>query len=134
MKVVTLHQPLAFLAVSGVKTVENRGWRTPHRGWLLIHAGLSRESLDAELPAGIVRPPPASLAFGALLGVVWLTACVQYGPDLEDNPWACGPWRWMLADARPFKTPVPFRGERGLFDVEVDEGLRNALEAVGVSV
>ena len=132
MRALTLHQPFAILAARGIKTVENRGWQTPYRGRLLIHAGLSTESLDADLPEGVIAPPAASLAFGALVGVVRLTACVRYGPTLDADPWACGPWCWLLADARPFKKPIPFRGERGLFNIAVTEGLRSALAAAGM--
>lgn len=35
----TLHQPWASLIAEGHKTVETRGWSTPYRGPLAIHAG-----------------------------------------------------------------------------------------------
>jgi hypothetical protein len=37
-KVLSIRQPYAMLICAGVKTVENRNWKTPHRGKILIHA------------------------------------------------------------------------------------------------
>ena len=39
MRAITIRQPWAELIVRGDKDVENRSWRTRHRGPLLIHAG-----------------------------------------------------------------------------------------------
>jgi len=35
----------------------------------------------------------------------------------RNDPWAEGPWCWLLADPRPLAVPVPYRGRQGLFDV-----------------
>jgi hypothetical protein len=37
-KVLSVKQPYAMLICTGVKTVENRSWKTTHRGKILIHA------------------------------------------------------------------------------------------------
>ena len=37
----SVRQPWAWLIVNGVKDIENRLWRTHHRGPSLIHASLS---------------------------------------------------------------------------------------------
>ena len=38
MKTLSVRQPYATLICAGVKAVENRTWKTPYRGRLLIHA------------------------------------------------------------------------------------------------
>lgn len=40
MKTLAVRQPWAWAIARGHKNVENRGWVTPHRGPLAIHAGL----------------------------------------------------------------------------------------------
>jgi ASCH domain-containing protein len=46
MKTLTVKQPWASLLVEGIKGIENRTWTTKHRGWLLIHAGVSIDSKE----------------------------------------------------------------------------------------
>lgn len=50
----TIKQPWAALIIAGIKDVENRSWTTPHRGLLLIHAGITddppRQPLGSRLP------------------------------------------------------------------------------------
>lgn len=56
MKVLTLHQPYASLIVSGLKTIETRGWSTKYRGSLAVHAAARRvptyvhHNVNADLP------------------------------------------------------------------------------------
>src|SRR6266478_3185176 len=39
LQALSVHQPWAWLIVNGVKDIENRSFRTHHRGPLLIHVG-----------------------------------------------------------------------------------------------
>lgn len=48
MKAITLTQPWATLVAIGAKCIETRGWSTPHRGQLAIHAAKSFASLGGE--------------------------------------------------------------------------------------
>ena len=53
LKVIVVRQPWAWLIVNGFKDIENRSWKTRHRGPLLIQAsaGLpSKRDLEA-IPA-----------------------------------------------------------------------------------
>jgi hypothetical protein len=45
MRALTILQPWAEMIARGVKRIENRTWRTSHRGPLTTHAGKSRKSL-----------------------------------------------------------------------------------------
>ena len=47
--------------------------------------------------------------------MVEVVGCVPLA-EVKGDPFAVGPWCWLLARARPIR-PVPFRGQVGLFDV-----------------
>jgi hypothetical protein len=133
LRALTLHQPYAWAVVAGHKTTENRSFRTSHRGLLLIHTGLSRASLDAELPAGIV--PPRGLPFGCIVGAARLVDCVEFDEDhFAEDGWACGPVCWLLRDAVRFARPLPWVGNVGLWRAEVNDALRRQLKAAGITV
>jgi hypothetical protein len=116
MKALSVCQPWAWAIVAGLKTVENRTRRTRHRGPLVVHASRSRRHLGqdfGDLLPGL--PPWEGLDYGALVGVVEVVDCVPVA-EVEGDPFAVGPWCWLLARARRVR-PVPFRGQVGLFDV-----------------
>jgi hypothetical protein len=120
MKALSIQQPWAALIVAGVKPVENRSWRTAHRGPLLIHAG--REFDNAAMVAiekgrhpvtlRPWRPPVLAMQFGGIVGVAEVVDCVES----HESEWFSGPFAFVLAGARalPFRA---WRGQLGLFDV-----------------
>ncbi len=117
MKALSIQQPWAWAILAGVKRVENRTWRTFHRGPLLIHASKKPWAGQADLRGHV---PPRELPVGVLLGTVDVLDCVPVGGDLFeriDDPLAVGPWCWLLGNPRPFERPIPFQGKPGLFDV-----------------
>jgi hypothetical protein len=116
MKALSVCQPWAWAIVHGIKTVENRSLPTRHRGPLVVHASKSRHYLGddfADLLPGL--PPVQQLDFGALVGVVEVVGCVPV-VEVEGDPFATGPWCWLLAGARPIG-PHAFKGQVGLFHV-----------------
>lgn len=125
MKALTIHQPWAWLIAAGHKRVENRSQPTNYRGPLAIHAGLSQASihlLDCEaLRRAADLPALDELVFGAVIGTVELYDCVPFDEaPCEPNAaydFYCGPWCWLLRDARPLSRPVPWRGSQGFFNV-----------------
>lgn len=113
MKALSVRQPWASAIMSGVKRVENRSRSTTHRGTLAIHAAKRDDA------PGL----PDDLPRGAVIGTVEVVACVRHEDspaELRDDPYATGPWLWVLADPRPFPEPVSYRGMLGLFDVPDD--------------
>jgi len=109
MRAITVHQPWAELIVRGEKDVENRSWRTHHRGPLLIHAG-ARADGSSFAEVGVSE----DVDRGAIIGVVEVVDCRQD----RTSPWhEEGSWGWYLAGARRFRKPVPMKGRRGLFEV-----------------
>lgn len=118
MKALTIWQPWASLILSGHKTVENRSWTTRHRGPLAIHAA-ARIPTPIDLPIGVVLPAPLlELPRGVVLGTVEILDCVPLDDWLADHPgdpWAFGPWCWVLGSPTPFKRPIPARGLQALW-------------------
>jgi hypothetical protein len=116
MKALAVCQPWAWAIVHGSKKIENRYRRTHYRGPLVIHASRSRRYVGgeyADLLPGL--PPWEELEYGALVGVVEVVDCVPVAGVARD-PFAVGPWCWLLADSRPIR-PVPYRGQVSFFDV-----------------
>lgn len=141
MKAVSLWQPWAGLMPLGIKTNETRSWHTPHRGPLLIHAAKKKPSTIPDLE-GIFRAEAEAwekalkalgctrlgaldaLPLGCLLGVVMLRDCELIGedntpplPERAYGDYTPGRFMWKTNGARAFKTPIPFSGARGLFEV-----------------
>jgi hypothetical protein len=64
------------------------------------------------------------LVFGAIIGTVDLIDCVPL-EKVEGQPYANGPWCWILDNPEPLRRPVHLAGKLGLFEVP-DEVLRRA--------
>lgn len=120
MKALTICQPWAWAIVHGAKRIENRTWPTGYRGELLIHAGRSRawfQSLGLLFPDGSEVPSPSSCLYGAVIGRARLVDCIAASdPRVAGNPWAEGPWCWMLEDVRPLAEPIFVAGKQMLWD------------------
>lgn len=150
MKALTICQPYPHLILlprsdPRHKRIENRTWPLRHRGKLVIHAGKSRQWLDADtLDEYGIRED--DMAFGAIVGVATVTDCVpieavrrfaSHGLGMRTglrwlctHPHASGPWCIVLDHVRRLQTPIPYRGAQGLFDVPDD--LIAAAELVAV--
>jgi activating signal cointegrator 1 len=108
----SIQQPWASLIMDGVRVLENRSWKTLHRGRLWIHA--SNASL-APAP-GIDLPDP--LPRGALVGSVQLVAihALEGLPEDLSKRWdAKGPLCWVLADPQPLLAPLRCHGSTRLW-------------------
>lgn len=111
----TLKQPWATLIIEGgskkipgVKDVENRTWRTKHRGPVVIHAGKGVDR-DAMTEHGFADPLPK----GEILGIVDLVDIVED----SQSPWAEeGLQHFVLVNPRPLER-VAMKGELGLYSI-----------------
>lgn len=130
MKALTICQPYPWLILIGDKHVENRTWPTRYRGPLAIHAGKSREWLDA-FDEDNATEAGYPLVFGAVVGICTLADCVHVDqinagqlderfPQLIHRDHVGGPYCWVLTDVRRLVTPVPWRGAQGLFNIADD--------------
>jgi hypothetical protein len=131
MKAITIRQPWADAVVNGRKQVENRSRRTNFRGMLLIHAGRACEDTGDTCPDG--SPVPEEFYFGAVVGVANLADCKEYtDEEFGDDPWASGPWCWILKDTKAFHEPLDRGGQLGLWNCEVSAALVEQLRQVGI--
>jgi len=111
VKALTIHQPWAGLIVDGIRDVENRSQCTHVRGRICVHAGL-RPDLGPEVLRLMLSRHQTQ--YGAIIGTVEIIDCVRDA----DSPWALPHmWHWVLAGARPLRTPIPFTGQQGFFEV-----------------
>lgn len=102
------------------KTIENREWTTRYRGPVLLHASKTFEEdaiwhWERRIP-GLGKVVPLykeGYECGAIVGIADLVDVVEE----SDDPWFCGSYGWVFANARPLKTPIPWRGSLKLFDV-----------------
>jgi hypothetical protein len=116
MKALSVRQPWTWLICAGLKDVENRTWGDGYRGPLLLHAGKTVEENDRYWLSQ-KYPIPEHLDTGAIIGAAVLVNVTKRASSEWHNPGFVG---WYLDSPILFKTPVPWRGRLGLFDVPDD--------------
>jgi len=132
IKALTICQPWAWAIAAGHKRVENRTWSTPYRGPLAIHAGKSQAWLDEghEFLYGLGLAVPAHLDFGAIVAVAELVDVTLYAKPkqptdrphkLDDDPFAFGPYCWVLDNVQRLPEPIEYRGAQSLWELRTDE-------------
>ncbi len=104
IKALSIKQPYPHHIFHDGKDVENRDWPTKGRGWIIVHAGVSKSELDMDLPR------EASLPRGGIVGMACIVDCVT----TMDSPWFFGKYGFVLRDAFPLPL-VPCRGMLGFF-------------------
>ncbi len=153
MKALTLTQPWAALVAIGAKRIETRGWATPHRGRVAIHAA-KRWTVDDRL---VVADPTFLDALavwwgpdlthcldrldqqrGHVIAVTSILDCVPVedhrvmvrldsrpGGDTEEafGNYAPGRWAWLLGGVEILRHPTPARGMLGLWEWDAPPGL-----------
>lgn len=138
MKAITLIQPYATLIALKEKGIETRGWFTPHRGRLLIHAGKKIDFEACDIPE-IRRAlrnhcitDPGALPTGQIIAISTVFDCVRMisgeagqvkipGYKLTPKEQAFGDYKpgrfaWVLADIRKLDEGVPAKGSLSLWD------------------
>ena len=115
MRALVVKQPWAWAIIEGHKRFENRSWTTKYRGPVAIIAGASRSKVASatQFLSGLGIERPAELPFGCILGVVSLVDIIL--PSQSDDPFAEGPFCWVLDQPVKLERPLPFRGQLGLF-------------------
>lgn len=120
MRALTVRQPFASSLVLGIRPVEirSRPW-TAGEERILIHAAAADHAIGADYMRHPRRwsacPAVRSLPHRAILGSVLVIGSVPL-LDLAGDAWAELPLgidptklhAWILADARPFATPIPW--------------------------
>jgi hypothetical protein len=142
VKVLSIKQPYAQLAVMGAKLIETRPMRTNFRGELYIHAsqdfhkGLMR--LVGTYPfREYIKKMAHELPTGAIIGKVTVTDCVlidqAFKQQLEERfqtadpherafgDYTDGRYAWHLSNAVMFDKPIPAKGQLGIWNYELEE-------------
>lgn len=111
-KVLTIRQPWAWAIIHAGKDVENRTWKTNHRGTLLIHAGRKIDPAGVEfLERSGIEIPPEALEGGTIIGSVQVTDCVLD----STSRWAMEEcWHWLLAEPTAATSPLTHQGRLSL--------------------
>jgi tetratricopeptide (TPR) repeat protein len=121
MRAISIHQPYAWAIACGFKRVENRSWTTNYRGPVAVQASVNKERL-LELHEALGNSFDGSLfTTGAVVAVVDLVDVQPLNPSLESDPWAEGPFCWILSNARMLQTPVKVKGKTSLFKLSLAE-------------
>lgn len=144
MKALTLTQPWASLVALGAKRIETRGWRTPYRGSLAIHAAkgfpkwarvtclespFAAEIGSDVLPLGAVIAtcrliaciPTRELQQNRVIEVDYLAGCADFvmsDAERAFGDYAPGRWAWLLADVEMLAEPIPAKGALSLWEWE----------------
>lgn len=142
MKALSLIQPWATLIAVGAKAIETRSWPTEYRGPIAIHAskwlGADGRIVNPDVRdcleycylepfcsvltrAGIGRvrdlPSGAVVATARLVDVVRTDGLDVDPLEREFGNFAPGRWAWRLDGVCRLATPIPYRGNRGLWDL-----------------
>lgn len=144
--VISLHQPWALALFlrqtdgSLLKRFETRHWshRLRQGQRLVIHATKTprhwhQDFLPEEQQALLALAAPASLAFGALIGVVeaktpWATSSPYIRQYLarcpHENDWgdfSPGRYAWDFGRRMRLPEPIPYRGQQGLWRIPAED-------------
>ena len=126
MMALTICDPYPEMILDGSKRVENREWYTTYRGWVLVHAGKSREWME---PGDFKTYP--NLAWGAIVGRMEVIGCYHIrrimAGEFDQHPrlfWlrghehTHGGFCYVIDRRQRLRSPVPARGAMGLWSVE----------------
>ena len=124
MKCLSVSQPFADLIVSGKKSIELRNWNTNFRGEFLVHAPLKIRLEDSKR-----LKIKKKFVTGAIIGKAQLYDVKKYKSIKEiksdqkfhfaSKKFQNKTFGFMLKNPKPFRIPIPWKGQLGFFDVDV---------------
>ena len=128
MKCLSVSQPFADLIISGKNTIEIRNWNTKFRGEFFIHSPLKIRTEDCRR-----LKINKKLVTGAILGKVELYDVKKYNSFQEislDKKFHCAKndiqnkkFGFLLKNPKAFRFPIPWKGQLGLFDIEIPKNI-----------
>jgi len=134
MKCLSICQPFAELIIQNKKTIELRTWNTKIRGEFLVHAPIKIRK-DAYEKLKIKE----RLTTGAIIGKVELWDVKKYESVKEiqiDKKKHYSSttshekiFGFILKNAKPFRIPIPWKGQLGFFDVDFPKMKNNKIIA-----
>jgi len=124
LKCLSISQPFADLIISGEKNIELRNWNTNFRGEFLVHAPLKIRVEDSKR-----LKINKKFVTGAIIGKAQLYDVKKYNSfqeiksdkkfHLSLKKFQSKTFGFMLKNAKPFRVPIPWKGQLGFFDVEL---------------
>jgi len=132
MKCLSICQPFAELIIQNKKTIELRTWNTKIRGEFLVHAPIKiRKEAYEKLKI------KERLTTGAIIGKVELWDVKKYESlkeiqvdkkkhysSITSKKKIFG---FILKNAKPFRIPIPWKGQLGFFDVDFPKMKNNKI-------
>lgn len=106
IKALSIKQPYPHHIAHDGKDVENRDWKTRGRGWVIVHAGVSKTEIDMS------DPKEAAMPRGGVVGMMRIIDCVEK----MDSPWFFGRYGFVIGAAFPLPL-IPCRGALGFFSL-----------------
>ncbi|MDH3278368.1 MAG: ASCH domain-containing protein [Nitrosopumilus sp.] len=135
MKCLSISQPFADLIISGKKSIELRTWNTSFRGEFLIHAPIKIRTQDCKR-LKITK----KLVTGAIVGKAVLYDVKKYNSSMEikkDQKFHLAAkdvynkkYGFMLKNTRPFRIPIPWKGQLRFFEVKLPKTIVKNTEIV----
>ena len=117
-KALSIQQPWTWAILHAGKDIENRTWKTSHRGTILIHTGKRYDKIGHNYIEDVLGIQiPDNLPVGGVIGKIDILDCVTY----NKSKWFSGPYGFVLVNAEPLPFK-PYKGNLGLFDVPWGEG------------
>ena len=124
MKCLSICQPFAELVIQNKKTIELRKWNTNFRGEFLVHAPIKIRK--EEIKKMRIKE---KLTTGAIIGKVELYDVKKYESlkeiqidkkkhhaSIKSQEKRFG---FILKNAKPFRVPIPWKGQLGFFNVNL---------------
>ena len=125
MKALSISQPFAELVTHKKKTIELRRWNTNFRGEFLIHSPIKIRIEDCKR----LKINPKNLVTGAIVGKAEIYDVKKYNSISElkvDSKKHLAPksfqknkYGFLLKNAKPFRIPIPYKGQLGFFDIKL---------------
>lgn len=128
MKAISLWQPYASLIALNIKRFETRHWSTSYRGEIAIHAAKrwtgEEEHYWNYFTEHFDCPLPFDAPLGAMLCICKLTHVGRTeevvtrisNMEREMGNFSPGRFAWRMEVLEVFPTPIPTRGQQGIFD------------------
>jgi len=124
LKCLSISQPFADLVISGKKSIELRNWNTNFRGEFLIHAPIKIRTKDCKR-----LKINKKLITGAIVGKATLYDVKKYNSTKEimmdqkfhnaSKDFHTKKFGFILKNAKPFRIPIPWKGQLGFFEVKL---------------
>lgn len=114
LKAMTIRQPFAWLVTAGVKSIENRGRTSRHRGLIAIHASKAMPQATYQAACKLFGHgiDPALMHRGAIIGVAELVRVVEQ----SRSRWFFGPYGYVLENPVEIE-PIACIGQLGIWTV-----------------